>query len=180
MNESYRNNLEEALFVTCVLLNEPNLEAPQQETVIKEQKRLKVVEGPRSAWTKTNCETKLGKMSSISSMFTFSRFIFVKGLLLEAQWSHRGRGRIGSLPPGSSEKLPVCCRHSALFWHALTLRMRSFFGNYRRARSSWGARRCALQISFLWNEKLNLPWSHISRCHQSAKDLFYLFHDWAS
>lgn len=55
------------------------------------------------------------------------QFIFLKGPLLKTQWSHRGRGRIGSLPPGSSEKLPVFYRHSPIFWHALALRMRTKF-----------------------------------------------------
>lgn len=69
----------------------------------------KVLEGPRRPWTATNCETKLWKMSSITSLFTFppSSF-FWKG----PYWKFRGRWKSGSPPPGRREKCPFCHRRS--------------------------------------------------------------------
>lgn len=48
-------------------------------------------------------------------------------------WKPRLRGRIGSLPPGSSEKLPVCYRRSLTFRYALWVRAKKF-RNYSHAR----------------------------------------------
>lgn len=108
-------------------------------------------------------------MSSITSMFTFSQFISLKGPLLKTQWSRRGRGRIGSLPPGSSEKLPVCYRHSPIFWFSGTLLHSgwelSFVELQPGQKFLEGTTPCAPDfLSFKWKTQPSM----ISRCSVSS------------
>lgn len=166
---SLRTNNLNFLFYLCV--------AEQNSTagcLCHQRKNVwKLLKGLGGVWTATNCKTKLRKMSSIISIFTFSLVYY-----FSSYWKSSGRpeegGRTRSLPPLSSEKLPFYCRHSPIFWHPLTLRMRVLW-NYNRTRSSWRARRSVLQTSFLLNEKLNLRWSHTIWYHPSVEVLFHYF-----
>lgn len=143
----------------CLLLNKTGLEAPQQEVfVIKEKNVPKLSKGLEAPEPQLIARQSFGKCHPSPPCLHSSSSFFWKGPLLKTQWSHRGRGRIGSLPPGSSEKLPVSDRHSPIFWLALTLGMRAtFFGGIIKEVLGGHAAVCS-KLLFL-NEKLNLRWS---------------------
>lgn len=103
----------------CVARQSKSKNSTAGNLCYQRKKCLQDLQGPRSIWTTTNCKTKLRKMSSITSMFTFSQFIFLKGPILRVVTQRQGERR-GLLPPGNSEKLPLSCWHSPNFWHALT------------------------------------------------------------
>lgn len=159
-NGNYTNNLGRLL--PACSWTKTNLKTPQWEIfAIKEKKKcLQDIEGPQSTWTTTNCKTKLRKMSSITSVFTFSlQFIFLKRACIENPVVAQRKGKNGVASSWKQWKI-------ASLLQACTHFLAHSFWNF-------------LEASFILNEETQpLMISHGSVSSVCGGFILYYFCDW--